>query len=703
MLQLLLPPLLCGRSHGPLAGQQVSLRGADPCVRLLNASGSIGCATPANGALAPLHLLSSMTDVEALAQQPPDGEVIVALHPSLFAPAALSTLRDALGAALAGVLVLHSATLPHGIPSPAPASLPGEGQHAWNGAGAGLSFERFPFGIVLLDEADSKAVLAAAGSGAVAAAQDLSASAPASPGGGRPLVELRYPMTARVNAARCLAQGTCLPIGGQSVWGALRPRTATQPTPGSGAGGTPLLAPGQRAVGLAVGIDASSFFHEHAPGAYEAVAPLVALLAAVDAIVTSPSLVAQLPTLPVAPVFFLFTAEAWGRTGSRRFLADVHNFTCTDAPPPPPPDSGGDGRGRGLPALPTCAWPPKSDLRFESLRGDALSALVQIGPVGSAEAADVEGAGGDSLYVHAPAAGTLPFANAAVDALLLAASPNSSAVLAAATQPGLPPGPARTFLEHSAAVRGGGGPPAIATLTDFDAHYRGGGRFGSRFDTLDGLSASRVCAASTVAARAWWGLAGGVGAPTVNCSTVTTLLRCLLPSAAAPGGGSAAAGDAGGVAADGSPCELAADLGVEGDLGSRYAGVFMASAGRASMTTTARFAQRYLQRALNATCMGLGAACEPVVVTHDAYSPAIEPDRDTGTWRAIPPIDPDAPMWAESNWPAEMHTTIYPHGAPRTAESVALLASGSMAALLAYGVVLLSRRQYKQALLYKRL
>ena len=53
----------------------------------------------------------------------------------------------------------------------------------------------------------------------------------------------------------------------------------------------------------------------------------------------------------------------------------------------------------------------------------------------------------------------------------------------------------------------------VATLSDFDLVYRGGGRYGSRFDTLDGLDVSRVCASAGVAARAWWARCAGRASP----------------------------------------------------------------------------------------------------------------------------------------------------------------------------------------------
>ena len=51
----------------PLDRQTIDLARADPCVRLLNATASIGCATPRDGVTVPLHTLLVAEDLEAAA------------------------------------------------------------------------------------------------------------------------------------------------------------------------------------------------------------------------------------------------------------------------------------------------------------------------------------------------------------------------------------------------------------------------------------------------------------------------------------------------------------------------------------------------------------------------------------------------------------------------------------------------------------
>ena len=64
------------------------------------------------------------------------------------------------------------------------------------------------------------------------------------------------------------------------------------------------------------------------------------------------ALFAQLPSLRSSPVFFLFTAEAWEESGSRRFLTDVNKFSCRDD---------------AAASADTCDEPYKPDLTFAQL------------------------------------------------------------------------------------------------------------------------------------------------------------------------------------------------------------------------------------------------------------------------------------------------------------------------------------------------
>ena len=647
----------------PLVGQSIVLQSAHPCVRILNATGAVGCATAAGGALAPLHILHDENAVaEFLSTPSPTGKVALAIGGKLLTDTTLDALRTHV--ALAGVAVLYDDAAPTDLHSPAPAAGSGEA-HEWNSGGTGLTLERFPFAIVALGASETESVLRHVANDGVSSTA-------------APLVDFRYPMNGRDSAPQCLAAGTCLPVGGQSVWASLRPRTE---------GTDEVVSPSRPGVGLSAAIDASAFFHDQVPGGYAAIGSLVAVLAAVDAVVSSSELSAQLPHLPTTPLVFAFTAEAWGETGSRRFLTDVRNFTCemAGASDTSSPDAGGRP---SLAAPPACETPFKRDLRFLDLRRkDAFQGLIQIGPVGASQSGTDERT---TLFVHV--AKTEDFQGPMAAALRTSFPVNASVVIRDAKEGlGLPPGAARSFTDPHLSLTDKG---SVAMLSDFDTEYLAGGRFGSRFDTIDLLDPTRVCDAANAGARAWWKVAGGHGTPVANCTMVTALLHCFTFT-----------GSQSNASNYGMKCPLAQDLGLTVDgKESHYTGVFIASRSQTVVSKTAEFVRSFLSAKLASLCDSLvpsmDKACEPIVSLHDAFSPGIEIDEASGRWRTVNAAEP---LFCESNWPAEMHTILYPHGAPSPNETVALFGFGIIMAVATIAVIRIARKTHAQAYQWTRI
>lgn len=71
-------------------------------------------------------------------------------------------------------------------------------------------------------------------------------------------------------------------------------------------------------------MDSAAFFHDAAYGANSAVTGVVAVLGAAAALADIP----DVAKLPRKIVFAFFQGEAWSFVGSRRFVADLQNFTC---------------------------------------------------------------------------------------------------------------------------------------------------------------------------------------------------------------------------------------------------------------------------------------------------------------------------------------------------------------------------------------
>lgn len=167
----------------------------------------------------------------------------------------------------------------------------------------------------------------------------------------------------------CLADHTCLPVGGQSVWAA-----ATRLRPTADVDYVAVSAP----------MDSAAFFHSRAIGAVAEVSALVTMLAVAEAF---GSVVAANRTRPLrrVPVFMGFNAEAYGYAGSRRFLNDIVNFECADEE-----DAGSMGSG-------VCETPHyMSSLKFQAFRRQPsdgtedggtttrFTHVLDVGPVGSA-------------------------------------------------------------------------------------------------------------------------------------------------------------------------------------------------------------------------------------------------------------------------------------------------------------------------------
>jgi len=109
-----------------------------------------------------------------------------------------------------------------------------------------------------------------------------------------------------LTSTQCLHSGQCLPLGGQSVWGTM---------------GT--LDESKKLVFIAANMDSNAMFHDAAVGATSTASDIVAVMAAVRALSN-----VNLSALPHQLAFGLFQGEAWGRLGSRRFVAEVQGFTC---------------------------------------------------------------------------------------------------------------------------------------------------------------------------------------------------------------------------------------------------------------------------------------------------------------------------------------------------------------------------------------
>jgi len=360
------------------------------------------------------------------------------------------------------------------------------------------------------------------------------------------------------NSSHCLAQGTCGPIGGYSVWAALpamppppspeqegpaaagRAPTSPPPPVGDGLGPPPPPPPPvpppppappppapaptpppnssatARTVVLAAAADSRQLLHGGSAGA-GALSGLVALLAAAEALgnATRFSLAAAAARAegggsaasPPAPfpgriLFVALAAEPWGFLGSRRLLWEARSRSDGDG------DGDGDGGGGGGGG--ESGGGGGDDAAGGFPLGD-VSWLIELGAVGDAPSPPTNGSGEPSppplLFAHpGTTAGSREGPAAAL--LLNSSSPSapSRVVLAAPAAAGGPGGPPPGSLWAWAAAA----PDVASALLSAHEGSLGGPHASSRWDDARRLDPRAVAAAAAVAARA---AAAGAGAP----------------------------------------------------------------------------------------------------------------------------------------------------------------------------------------------
>jgi len=534
-----------------------------PCVLLLNATGSIGCSTPAGGVTAPLRRFEGLADVRRrLASR-----TILLLPASAFPEVLADYAKGAGWKAHAAGFMLEPGVDEHGNPPPVssaePSSDEGNDRDAPSTAGATLArlLARIDLGArrsfspqPRIDD-DDRALHARAwnpdGFGAArarfentpivlldASGADVARTFAAANGerGTSRVAEMRFPMDAAAAAGeanparRCLEQRTCQPIGGHSVLASVPPSPSTLENKIR-----PYLL-------VAARLDATALFHDAAFGANAAMSGLVALLAVAktyaDAIqktreshvyasnsdasnddasgaVSNRSIAFErfLNEDAVPITFAAFGAEAWGRAGSRRFAR-----LARDAARNIDRVSVSDSNSSSVDALPR--W---------MRRGFELGGVIDFGAVGFAAGRETKNnATTSTVFAHANAAARneekagFPLVSS-VEASF-ASSSNNLAFARASVAPGaLPPSSASSFSPSREKLFENVVPAVV--LAEYDGAYVDG-TFGSAFDVgVAAVDTSKI--ASLVA-----GVAGALASLALDDAEYGALVRANLPDSA---------------------------------------------------------------------------------------------------------------------------------------------------------------------------
>ncbi|EFH54135.1 hypothetical protein ARALYDRAFT_485634 [Arabidopsis lyrata subsp. lyrata] len=458
------------------------------------------------------------------------------------------------------------------------------------------------------------------------------------------------------NSEACLQEGTCLPLGGYSVWSSLPPISVSSSN-------------NRKPVVLTVAsMDSASFFRDKSFGADSPISGLVALLGAVDAL----SRVDGLSNLKKQLVFLVLTGETWGYLGSRRFLHEL-------------------------------------DLHSDAVAGlsdTSIETVLEIGSVGKGLSGGI-----NTFFAHKTRVSSVT--NMTLDALKIAqdslASKNIKILSADTANPGIPPSSLMAFMRKNPQT-------SAVVLEDFDTKFVNK-FYHSHLDDLSNINSSSVVAAASVVARTLYILASdnkdtsnsALGSIHVNASFIEELLTCLL--ACEPGLScnlvkdyisptNTCPGNYAGVIL-GEPSSKPY-LGYVGDV-SRFLWNFLADKTSVQKGNTTSVCSKGVCSKTDEVCIKAESNKEGTcVVSTTRYVPAYSTrlKYNDGAWTILPQNSSDSmgmvdPVWTESNWDTiRVHVYTVQHAAYDNA----VLVAGITVTTLAYIGILAAKSIITKAL-----
>ncbi|CAD5325620.1 unnamed protein product [Arabidopsis thaliana] len=622
-----------------------------PCVRLLNLSGEIGCSNPGiNKVVAPIIKLK---DVKDLVQ--PHTILVTADEMEDFFTRVSTDLSFA--SKIGGVLVESGSNFQQKLKGFSPDKRFPQAQfspyenveYKWNSAASSIMWRNYNFPVYLLSE-----------SGISAVHEILSKKKMKHGTYTSDVAEFNMVMeTTKAgthNSEACLQEGTCLPLGGYSVWSSLPPISVSSSN-------------NRKPVVLTVAsMDTASFFRDKSFGADSPISGLVALLGAVDAL----SRVDGISNLKKQLVFLVLTGETWGYLGSRRFLHEL-------------------------------------DLHSDAVAGlsnTSIETVLEIGSVGKGLSGGI-----NTFFAHKTRVSSVT--NMTLDALKIAqdslASKNIKILSADTANPGIPPSSLMAFMRKNPQT-------SAVVLEDFDTNFVNK-FYHSHLDDLSNINSSSVVAAASVVARTLYILASdnkdtsnsALGSIHVNASFVEELLTCLL--ACEPGLScnlvkdyisptNTCPGNYAGVIL-GEPSSKPY-LGYVGDV-SRFLWNFLADKTSVQKGNTTSVCSKGVCSKTDEVCIKAESNKEGTcVVSTTRYVPAYSTrlKYNDGAWTILPQNSSDSmgmvdPMWTESNWDTlRVHVYTVQH----SAYDNAVLVAGITVTTLAYIGILAAKSIITKAL-----
>lgn len=437
------------------------------CVRLLTVSGEIGCGNPYRAkVVAPIvKILNASEDLE--------NKAAVLLPFSELSSFLKRTLSESVFAQkVAGLLVesvpdLDNTRALWGVSDdekfPQAEFAPyTDTSYVWNPPGSGIIEQHYNFPVYLLSENGTRTLQQVALEN-----QNRNLKYPLK------VVDFDIVMqTTKVGSRTsdaCLQEWSCLPLGGYSVWSSLPPINAS--------------ASSEKPIVLAVSsMDSASFFRDSTIGADSPLSGMIALLAAADAL----SKTTDSKKWKKQLLFIVFTGEAWGYLGSRRFLSEL--------------SSGGSS--------------------VQGLNSSLIDQILEVGSVGRA----VE----NTFYAHGLESQVIAALQDAASSFVTENETKIEMKLASTANPGIPPSSLMSFQHQNKSIAG-------VVLTEFDTSFSNQ-FYHSGFDIEGQINISSVVSAASLVARTLYLLANDNSTSTstdldkivANRSLIEQLVGCLL-------------------------------------------------------------------------------------------------------------------------------------------------------------------------------
>ncbi|XP_058108347.1 nicastrin isoform X3 [Magnolia sinica] len=272
-----------------------------------------------------------------------------------------------------------------------------------------------------------------------------------------------------------LSKNSTLIIQEGSVWSSLPPINVSS------------LKPPKPIILVVTSLDSASFFRDKSLGADSPLSGMISLLAAVDAL----SHIDGVNELRKQLVFVVFTGEAWGYLGSRRFLAEL-------------------------------------DMGSDVVSGLNITLIEQVLEIGSVGKGSREGATNFFAHVVGESSGAKEMLNALQGACDSLGSERIKIKVANNSNPGIPPSSLMTFIRKNLSASG-------VVLEEFNSAFMNN-FYHSHLDDSSNVNSTSIVAAASLVARTLLVLAAGdsqsstpvLNSIKINVSLVEELVGCLL-------------------------------------------------------------------------------------------------------------------------------------------------------------------------------